>query len=125
MLVPEHVQHAMHHEPKELLAHAPAVRQRISARDARRDVHVADDVASGVDGGEAERDHVRRTAVAQMLAVERGDATIGDERHRQDRVSHPLGAQHGIGERRHSRARNGNAHALRRYVYYTTHTLTA
>ena len=50
MIVAEHVQHAVHDEPRELLAHAARrARARCVARDLGRDVDVADDRERSLD----------------------------------------------------------------------------
>src|SRR5687768_17239168 len=99
------------------------MRARMAARHAGRDVDVAHDGTALIDRCEAERDHIRRSLVSEMLAVERGDPAICHEGDRQQRVAHALAAQHPLGERRDTGPRDRDAHPFGGDVDGDAHTV--
>ena len=109
MIVTEDVQDAVNDEPRDLLAHRDVRAARaLSRATSGADVDVADDRITRRGAGEAERDHVRRPAMTEVLSFEPRHRAPIDQRDRDERVRTALAAQRRARDRRR-RARGSTA----------------
>jgi hypothetical protein len=118
------MQHTMHNESGNLLAHTDTMLARLLARDIRTDVDVTDNNARGI-LAECERDDIRRTAMTEMLAIERRDLAWCHHRNRQHRIPDFLRGQHFAREFNESRGGNRYARAIARRDCYRTSRFAA
>jgi hypothetical protein len=93
MVVPEHVQRAVHRQPRDLLAYIHAVLRRLPARLLDADVDVAQRCFSRLE--EREGEDVGGTGVRKMPLVHVCDVAIGEQRDRQPGIVHVLVGEHG------------------------------
>src|SRR5512140_385589 len=122
MLVPEHVQHAVYDEPRELLAHRDAVLERVRACDGGRDVDVADHRGISTRPLVCERDHVGGAAMAEMPRVEARHGGSAEEGDREHRIAYALRREGGARDRCHARRGEWYSHVLRADVDAHAHT---
>src|SRR5690606_11754510 len=94
MIVTEHVQGAMNHEPRNLLAQRTTVCARISSRHIRTYVDVANERCTFMRRQEAKRNYVRGASVAQVILVKLRHRLRIHECDGELRVSHTLRVQH-------------------------------
>jgi hypothetical protein len=70
MIMPKDMQSAVHHQSQYLFTNGDALPHRVVASDFRTNVNVSDHGTTFSASPKAERDHVGRTVVAEVAAIE-------------------------------------------------------
>src|SRR5688572_19270198 len=111
----------MYDDPGDLLADTGAMTAGVLARDVGRDVDVADHRRSAPGLAESERDDIRRSAMAEVLAIERSDRACAQERDRDHGLVHSLRREDAPRDFAHAGAREGCSYSVSRYVNGEAH----
>src|SRR5687767_7978468 len=93
----------------------------VLARDVGRDVDVANHRRPAPGLVESEGDDVRRSAMPEMLAIERSHRARTDERDRDHGLVHPLRREDALRDVAHPGARYGGSYSVSGYVNGEAH----